>query len=460
MTVDQPSNRLTAAQKQALLKRVIEARKAEGAAREGDNPAGTHDHVPESYYRIEKFPQYYQLHLQRALAERAGLRSPYFLMHDGVARDTSVIAGREVLNFATYNYLGLNGDPRVTAAAQAAAERFGTSASASRLVSGERQPHRDLERALAELHGVEDAVAFVSGFGTNVTVIGNLVGSKDLVLLDRLIHNSVIQGAKLSGATLQTFAHNDWQAVDTLLAASRRRYERVLIVVEGVYSMDGDICPLDRFVAIRERHRTLLMVDEAHSMGLLGASGRGIGEHFGLPGSAVDVWMGTLSKTFAACGGYVAGCAALVELLKFTSPGFVYSVGMPPPVAAAALAAIEAMLAEPERVQRLRDNGRYFFELARSHGLAMGHAEGLNIIPIILGRSVLATRLSNALLDRGINVQPIIYPAVEEKVARLRFFLSASHSAAQISYAVEVMVEELRRLLADSEELADPLEPE
>ncbi len=458
MTADQPSGRLTAAQKQALLKRIIEARKAEGTARDGDGTAAAHDRVPESYYRIEKFPQYYQLHLQRALAERAGLRSPYFLVHEGVARDTSTIAGREVLNFATYNYLGLNGDPRVTAAAQAAAERFGTSASASRLVSGERPPHRDLERALADLHGAEDAIAFVSGFGTNVTVIGSLVGQKDLVLLDRLIHNSIIQGAKLSGATLQTFAHNDWQSVDTLLAASRRRYERVLIVVEGVYSMDGDVCPLDRFVELRERHRALLMVDEAHSMGLLGSTGRGIGEHFGLPSSAVDVWMGTLSKTFAACGGYVAGCAALIELLKFTSPGFVYSVGMPPPVAAAALAAIKAMLAEPERVTRLRENGRCFFELARSHGLAMGHAEGGNIIPIIIGRSVLAAKLSNALFDRGINVQPIIYPAVEEKLARLRFFLSASHSAEQIRFAVSVLVEELKRLLAEAEELADPAE--
>lgn len=430
-----PKSRLTAVEKQALLAKLIESHKLNA-------PAETHPvsaDMPESFYRIEKFPRYHQMQLHRALADKIGLKSPFFTLHEGIGRDTALIGGRKVLNFSTYNYLGLNGDPRVNEAALAAAEKYGTSASASRIVGGERPPHRALERALADLHGVEDAIAFVSGFGANVALVSTLVGPKDLVLLDRLVHNSIIQGAKLSDAAVQTFAHNDWQALDTLLASSRARYERVLIVVEGIYSMEGDICPLDRLVDIKKRHRTLLMVDEAHSVGALGRTGRGIGEYCGVPADAVDVWMGTLSKSFAGCGGYAAGSAAMVELMKFTAPGFVYSVGMPPPMAAAAACAIEIMLAEPERIARLAANGRHFLDIARAAGLNTGISIGLNIVPVILGSSVLAARLSNALLAMGVAVNPIVYPAVEEKQARLRFFLSADHTPAQLDAAIQIL---------------------
>lgn len=435
-----PKKQLSAVEKQALLSRLIEGHKANASA-----PQAAVD-VPESFYRIEKFPRYHQMQLHRALAEKIGLESPFFTLHDGIGRDTAMIDGREVLNFSTYNYLGLNGDPRVTQAALEAAEKYGTSASASRIVGGERPPHRALERALAGLHGTDDAITFVSGFGANVALVSTLVGPKDLVVLDRLVHNSVIQGAKLSEAAVQTFAHNDWQALDALLAAVRSRYERVLIVVEGIYSMEGDICPLDRLVEVKQRHRALLMVDEAHSVGVLGKSGRGVGEHFGVAASAVDVWMGTLSKSFAGCGGYAAGSVAMVELMKFTAPGFVYSVGMPPPMAAAALKAIEIMLAEPERVAALLANGRYFLEEARAAGLNTGLSAGCNIVPVIVGGSVVAARLANALTGRGMEVNPIVFPAVEEKQARLRFFLCAQHSRAQLKTAVQWTAQALQAL--------------
>ena len=439
------TNAISLAERQALLKQVLGARKAALPPSPGeDAPAArADDAMPTSFFRIEAFPRYRQMQLHKELAERVGLQNPFFTVHEGVGRDTTIIDGREYLNFSTYNYLGLNGDPRVNAAAQAAAERFGTSASSSRIVGGERPPHRTLERALAQLHGTEDAVVFVSGYMANLSIVSTLVGPTDAVVMDRAIHNSVVQGAKLSGAAVHTFPHNDAAALDAVLVGMRHRYERVLVIVEGLYSMEGDICPLDQLVEVKARHKALLMVDEAHSVGVVGATGRGVAEHFGIPSSAVDVWMGTLSKTFAGCGGYAAGSAALVDLLKFTAPGFVFSVGMPPPMAAASTEAIRIMTAEPERVSRLQENGRVFVALARAKGLNTGPSRGYNIVPVILGRSVLAGQMSNALMRRGVQVQPIVYPAVEEGAARLRFFLSCQHSVAQLTAAVEHAAEEL-----------------
>lgn len=435
--------------KQKLLKKILEKRNGATARAPEAAAAKKPDTIRESFWNFEKFPLYQQLHVQRAVGERAGISNPFFMVHDGIAADTTVVDGRELINFSTYNYLGLNGHPRVAQAAKDAIDRYGISASASRLVSGERQPHRDLEKALADLHGVEDCLAFVSGHATNVSTIGNLMGPKDLILHDRLIHNSALQGAQLSGATRQSFPHNDWRALDGILTQNRARYEKVLIIVEGLYSMDGDICPLDRMVELKQRHKALLMVDEAHSIGVLGATGRGVGEHFGIKGSDVDIWMGTLSKTLSGCGGWIAGTHALVELLKFTAPGFVYSVGMPLPVTAGALASLQVMYDEPERVAKLRANGQLFVALAKARGLDIGLSEGYAVIPVVIGRSALTAKLSNALFDRGINVGPIIYPAVEERAARLRFFLSSTHSEDQIRQTIEIIGEELDRLTAE-----------
>ena len=443
---------LSTQEKQELLKQALKRRGGESlpgpaiaAPEAASNPAREPD---ESTWQVEKFPAYQQLLVHRAAAVHMGVDNPFFTLHEGKVGATTVVDGREILNFSNYNYLGLNDDPRVLAAAKAALDRYGVSAAASRIVSGERPVHRELEQALADLHGTEDAVVFVSGVSTNVTTIGSLMGSKDLILHDRLIHNSAVQGALLSGATRIPYPHNDMAALRQILDARRMHYEKVLIIAEGVYSMDGDICPLDELVEIRRRYRTLLLVDEAHSIGALGARGRGIGEHFGISGPAVDLWMGTLSKTLSGCGGYIAGSKAMVELLKCTAPGFVYSFGMAPALAAASRAALNCMLAEPERVEALRANGRLFLDLAKQHGLDVGLSQGLNIVPIITGRSVTAARLANALFARGVNANPIIYPAVEERAARLRFFLSSTHSAEQIREAVSITAEELRRVSA------------
>jgi 8-amino-7-oxononanoate synthase len=346
-----------------------------------------------------------------------------------------------MLNFASYNYLGMSGHPKVVEAAKQAIDTYGTSVSASRLVSGERPLHRELEQTIAKAYGTDDAIVFVSGHATNVTTIGYMFGPRDLVLHDELIHNSALQGIQLSGARRLPFPHNDWTALDAILSQQRRQFERVLIVLEGVYSMDGDFPDLPRFVEVKRRHRAFLMVDEAHSFGVMGATGLGIREHFGLKANDVDIWMGTLSKSLAGCGGYIAGEFALVEHLKFLAPGFLYSVGMPPPVAAASRVALECMLAEPERVKTLQERGAFFLKTAKAAGLDTGTSTGYAVIPAIVGSSLKATRLSSALLEKGINVQPILYPAVPEKSARLRFFVSCQHTEAEIEHTIKTVAE-------------------
>jgi 8-amino-7-oxononanoate synthase len=293
---------------------------------------------------------------------------------------------------------------------------------------------------------VDDAVTFVSGHATNVTTIGYLFGPRDLVIHDELIHNSVLQGIQLSGARRLSFAHNDVEALDRLLGDQRQHFERVLVVLEGIYSMDGDYPDLPRFVELKNRHKVFLMVDEAHSLGVMGANGKGIREHFGLAGKDVDIWMGTLSKTLASCGGYIAGESALVEHLKFMAPGFLYSVGMPASVAAAALAAVRCMAHDAERVATLQARGQQFLALAREAGLDTGTSTGLAVIPVITGSSVKATQLSSALAKRGINAQPILHPAVPEKAARVRFFVSCLHSPEQIAETVAIVAQELQKL--------------
>ncbi|WDY59352.1 aminotransferase class I/II-fold pyridoxal phosphate-dependent enzyme [Pseudomonas sp. PSKL.D1] len=436
--------------KQRLIQQAL-ARRSQGAA--GEAGGATLEQaqqaalkVPEAFYRFDQHPGYQQLRVMQQGAARLGLSNPFFRLHEGTAGAQTVIGERDYLNFASYNYLGYSGHPRVAEAAKAAIDRYGTSVSASRPVSGDRPLHRELERGLAELYGVDDAVVMVSGHATNVTTIGYLFGPRDLVVHDELIHNSVLQGIQLSGARRLSFAHNDWQALDRLLGEQRQHFERVLVVVEGIYSMDGDYPELPRFVELKRKHKVFLMVDEAHSLGVMGATGKGIGEHFGLAGDDVDIWMGTLSKTLSSCGGYIAGSTALIEHLKFLAPGFLYSVGMPPAVAASALAALQLLAEDRERVAQVQARGQLFLQLAREAGLDTATSTGLAVIPVITGSSFKAGRLSSALFERGINAQPILYPAVPEQAARVRFFVSCEHSEEQIRHTVAVVAEEMARL--------------
>ena len=395
---------------------------------------------------IAQFPEVRALEQNFAMVRDAGLENPYFGVHEGLTNDRTTIGGRELVSWATYNYLSMSGEAEVAAAAKNAVDRFGTSVSASRLVSGEKTIHQELEREIARFVGTEDAITFVGGHATNETVIGHVVGPGDLVLHDAFSHNSLLQGALLSGARRRPFPHNDYDAAEKLLSQMRSQYRRVLVVIEGIYSMDGDFAELPKFIGLAKRHKALLMVDEAHSIGVMGVRGRGIGEHFGVNPEDVDIWMGTLSKALGSCGGYIAGTKTLVRWLKYTCPGFVYSVGLPPAAAGAAIGALRLLQREPQRVERLHANARLFLQLAKEAGLNTGPSGGSAIIPIILGNSMNALRLSRSLFTRGINVQPILYPAVEESAARLRFFITSRHTPDQIRRTVSAMQEELSKI--------------
>lgn len=390
----------------------------------------------------EPLPEVTAFAERRGLPQRLGLPNPYFVAHDAALGATTTVDGAELVDFSGYDYLGLATDPAVVAAAREAVARYGTSVSASRLLSGERPVHRELESAIAGLLDTEDALAMVSGYATNVSVLGHLLAPGDLALHDAYAHDSIVQGIRLSGADRRSFPHNDLVALERLLADHAGRHRRVLVAVEGVYSMDGDLADLPALAELRRRYGFLLHVDEAHSVGVLGRTGRGAGEHWAVPPSDVDIWMGTLSKALASCGGYVAASAALIDYLRYTTPGFVFSVGLPPASAAAALAAVRTLAAEPERVARLRANTERFRGAAAAHGIDTGGGSA-PVIPVRAGNTAGALRLSDRMRKRGFNVQPIVAPAVAEEAARLRFFVNATHTAAQIDAAVEALRREL-----------------
>lgn len=437
---------LSAEEKRSLLKQLIQKKTSavEISTNDRDN-----DDIPLAYYDFSHSPQYRNLEQMIAgITTKGGVADPYFKVSEGVNRNTVVINGREVINYSSYNYLGFAQDPDVCLATKEAIERYGTSVSASRLLSGEIPIHRELEQEIASLIGVEDAIVFTAGHATNESTIGHLFDKNDLILHDELIHNSIIQGCLLSGSTRISFPHNDWQTVDQILTEQRRRYKRILIIIEGVYSMDGDIPDLPKFIEIKKRHKGFLMVDEAHSMGVIGDRGRGIAEYYSerINPTDVDLWMGTISKSFASCGGYIAGCQAVVKYLKYTAPAFVYSAGMSPGNTAAALASIRKLKAEPERVQSLHERAKLFLQLASERGLNTGMSKHSAVIPVIVGNSVRCIQLSQAVFNRGINVMPQIYPAVEDKAARLRFFINFNHTPEQIHFTVNAVAEELAQI--------------
>ncbi len=431
---------LSPTEKRALLERMLRT----GAGRNAPS-------------RLEDHRQFKALRSRLHVVSRWTDLHPFFKAHQGITQATTRIQERELVNFSTYNYLGLSGHPEVSAAAKEAIDRYGTSSSASRIASGEKELHGELERELAAWLGTEAAIVMVSGHATNVTTIGHLFGRGDLVLHDALSHNSAMEGAALSGARVRAYRHNDLEHLESLLVEHQKTAERTLILTEGVFSMDGDIPDLPALIDLKQRYGAYLMVDEAHSVGVLGATGRGIREHFGIPSNAVDIWMGTLSKSLASCGGYIAGSADLIQYLKYTAPGFVYSVAITPPNAAAALCALRIIQREPERVARLQANARLFQAEARALGFDTHLAMGTAVIPIVTGSSFRAIKLAERLFGRGINVDPVVSPAVEQDKARLRFFVTATHDEREIRSTLVVMAEEIERLPSRTHVVGDDI---
>ncbi|UKD58661.1 aminotransferase class I/II-fold pyridoxal phosphate-dependent enzyme [Amycolatopsis sp. FU40] len=392
---------------------------------------------------FEQWPEYLALRQRRRQVERGGA-NPYDRVHDGGNSGHATIDGKRTVNFSAFNYLALSHHRRVREAAKAAVDRYGTSASATPLLCGQTPLHKELAAEIAGFLGTEDAMVFAGGHSANVATVGHLFGPPDLVLHDRWIHDSIVRGCVLSGAQRQPFPHNDWASLDERLRAARDRHRRTLIVLEGAYSQDGDIPDLPRFVEVAKRHGAMLMVDEAHSIGVLGATGAGIGEHFGVDRADVDLWMGTLSKALGSLGGYLAGRAPVIEYLEYTAPLYIFSTGISPANAGAALEAIRVVKEEPERVARVRELADLFRTAARARGLDIGVSRASAVIPVVIGEWEPAIAVSNALLAMGVNAMPIGYPAVERDQCRLRFFVNADHAEDDIEYSLDRLVEAMR----------------
>lgn len=448
MSDDKKFSRLSANAKSSLIAKMSKTSKtsARDGVRDGRSVVSALASIPDSVCDFSQLPGYKELKIHQVIATQTGIMEPYFLCHDGLAKDVTSIGGEEYLNFSTYDYLGLNGTERLNRVACEAMQRYGTSASASRLVSGERPPHRELESGLADFYRTEDCLAFVSGHATNIWTISQLLNRNDMILYDALSHNSIIHGARMSGAARIAYPHNDYDALEKLLAENRTQHKRALIATEGLFSMDGDLPDLPRLIELKRKYKCFLMVDEAHALGVVGATGHGVAEHFGVDTGDVDIWMGTLSKSLCGCGGYIAGKKALTDFLKYSAPGFVYSVGMPPALAATSAEALRVLVEEPERAARVQQLGAFFLKEAKRLGLDTGHGQGYAVAPLIVGNSLVAGLLSTAMHKRKVNVLPIIYPAVEDSAARLRFFLSHSHSEEQIAQALAIVAEELPKV--------------
>ena len=398
-------------------------------------------HAARARAAADVFPECAALEERLAGVEAAGLVNPFLRANEEVRGRTARIAGRETVSFTSFDYLGLAGHPDVKRAAKDAIDAFGCSASASRMVGGNNTILDALDRELAAFLGAERAVVFPCGYGTNASLFPHLFGEGDLILYDELAHNSIMQGANASKAGKRSFRHNDYRQLDGLLRDLRADYRRVVVAIEGVYSMDGDYPDLPAFIDVKKRHDALLYVDEAHSVGTMGAEGRGICSAFGVDPADGDLWMGTISKALGAGGGYLAGSERLIRYLGYTTPAFVFSTACSPPNAAAALEGLRVIRREPWRVTTLQERAELFLKLAIDAGLDTGPSGDTPVIPVIVGSSARAMRVSQLLLERGINAQPILYPAVRESAARVRFFLTAEHSEEQIVSTVATLAD-------------------
>ncbi|MCG3139911.1 MAG: putative pyridoxal phosphate-dependent acyltransferase [Anaerolineae bacterium] len=346
-----------------------------------------------------------------------------------------VVDGKRVLNFCSNNYLGLANDARLKQAARDAIEKYGVGPAAVRTIAGTLALHVELEKRLAAFKGVEAAITFQSGFNSNGATLPALVGKEDVIFSDELNHASIIDGARLSGAKIARYAHNDAEALEDAITQNAGTYRRALIVTDGVFSMDGDIAPLPQIVEVAERHDLMLMVDDAHGEGVLGRGGRGIVDHFGMHGR-VDVEVGTMSKAFGVVGGYIAGKKEIVEWLRQRGRPFLFSSAVPAADAAACLAAVDILEESTELVDRLWDNARYFKTEMQRLGFDTGVSE-TPITPVMLGDAKLATDFSRALFEHGVFAMAIKYPTVPQGKARIRVMISAAHAQADLDKGLE-----------------------
>lgn len=404
--------------------------------------AGVRKDIPfqTAFNNPAEFPEYRDYANMGWYYDKQGYEQSQFRAHLGVSDAIVQLPDRQLINFSSYNYLGLAGDERVKSAAKRAIDEFGTSTGSGRAITGEIDLHQQFEREICEVLGAEDAVLSVGGYSTNAFTIGYLARPQDLIIYDELIHNSALAGCRMTTARRFSFPHNDYEALERILAEHRNQYERVFLLVEGVYSMDGDIPDIPRIIEIKRRYNALLMVDEAHSMGIIGPRGLGVTDYFRLDGRDIDIHYGSMSKAFGTCGGYVAGPKPLIAILKYYAPGvLLYGAAPTPANTAAGLESLRIMRAEPERALRVQSNAAHFIARARAAGLDTYQSRDSGVVPIMMRDSELALWLSAQLFQQGICAYPMIFPIVPRDKSRLRFFINTNHTLDQIDQAVDLV---------------------
>jgi len=359
----------------------------------------------------------------------------YLKTVENASESRVLIDQKEKIMFASYNYLGLIDHPRLKEAAILALEKYGTGTSGVRLLSGTTKMHEELEAKIAKFKGAEAAITYTSGYVTNLAVITSLYQRGDLIIMDKIDHASIIDGSMLSGARYKTFLHNDMSSLERILAESGD-YMNKIVIVDGVYSMEGDIANLPEISRLAKKYNAKVMVDEAHSIGVLGETGHGIEEHFGLK-NAVDIHMGTLSKTIPSVGGYIAGKKDMVDYLRHNSRPFIFSAPLPPVTAAVAKTALEVIEDEPERIKNLRKNMEKFRAGIRSMGYNIGKSETA-IVPLIVGGEEDTLELCKMVNEEGVFICPIVFPAVPRGTNRLRSHVLTTHTDKDIEEALDI----------------------
>jgi glycine C-acetyltransferase len=356
--------------------------------------------------------------------------------------------GKRVINLASNNYLGLCNHPKLREAAIAATQKYGVGSGAVRTIAGTMRIHMELEEKIAAFKGVEACVVFQSGFAANAGTVSSILGKEDFILSDELNHASIIDGARLSKAKIKVFRHKDAAHAEELLKEIQSEPGRKLLITDGVFSMDGDIGPVDKLCDLADKYGAIMMVDDAHASGVLGRNGRGSVDHFHCT-ARVDVQVGTLSKAIGALGGYVCGSRDLIDYLYHRARPFLFSTSHPPSVAATCIAAFDLLEAEPERIQRLWDNTSYFKQQLTAAGFDTGGhttpASETPITPIILGDGRKTMNFSRALFDAGLMATGLAFPTVPEGKARIRTIMTSEHTREQIDQALEILTATARK---------------
>ena len=348
--------------------------------------------------------------------------------------------GRRMLMLSSYDYLGLIGDERVDRAAIEAIRTYGTGTGGVRMLTGTIDIHHEMERELARFKGTAGAITFSSGYLANLAVVTSLLSPQDTVIMDALAHRSLADACRLAGVNLRRYAHNDCSSLRRELESGRRT-GRTLIVADGVFSMDGDICILQELIAIKKEFACYLLVDESHAVGVIGDTGRGTDEHFGIAADEVDIWTGSLAKGIPSNGGFVAGSQELCIYLQHTAAPFIFSAALCPAAVSAVRTALTILQDEPERVARLQRNACLLREGLRNLGYNVGTSETA-VIPVLLGDEALTAMFAGRMRELGIIVTPILFPAVAQGCARLRLCVTAAHSAEDLQFALEVFREQ------------------